>query len=254
VAGVAELAGQRSAQVQSITRSVVTAVQALWRDVTPDRILSAMQGETGRQILGAVTAGQMSAAAGAQAFVTASMLDQGAAAAPAGPLDPAGFAGLASDTRSLATLLYLPGIRTAQALAAGQSAEAASLAGLNQMALLVGTQITDTARGATSVTVLPEERTSATASRLNSSGYRLLRLLLLPTWHYFLWNSRPSLQVSDIKGKLHPAHLRRRRQLRQPAAGRPSRSGRARGRAVQQAGRRLPAARSVGGHGGPGRG
>ncbi len=27
-----------------------------------------------------------------------------------------------------------------------------------------------------------------TASRLNSSVYRLLRLLLLPTWHYFLWN------------------------------------------------------------------
>jgi predicted dinucleotide-binding enzyme len=37
-----------------------------------------------------------------------------------------------------------------------------------------------------SVTVLPEDRTSATASRLNSSEYRLLRLLLLPTWHYFL--------------------------------------------------------------------
>lgn len=156
MAGVAELAGQRSAQVQSITRSVVAAVQALWRDVTPDRILSAMQGETGRQILAAVTAGQISAAAGAQAFVTASMLAQGAAAAPAGLLDPAAFAGLASDARSLATLLYLPGIRTAQALAAGQSAEAASLAGLNQMALLVGTQITDTARGATSVAMTAE--------------------------------------------------------------------------------------------------
>jgi hypothetical protein len=41
---------------------------------------------------------------------------------------------------------------------------------------------------ATSVTVFPEEHTSATASRLSSSVYRLLRLLLLPTWHYFLWN------------------------------------------------------------------
>jgi len=41
---------------------------------------------------------------------------------------------------------------------------------------------------ATSVTVFPEEWTSATASRLNSSEYRLPRLLLLPTWHYFLWN------------------------------------------------------------------
>lgn len=59
---------------------------------------------------------------------------------------------------------------------------------------------------ATSVTVFPEERTRATASRLNSSVYRLLRLLLLPTWHYFLWNSRPSLQVSKIKGKVHLVH------------------------------------------------
>lgn len=39
---------------------------------------------------------------------------------------------------------------------------------------------------ATSATVLPEERTSATASRLNSSEYRFVYLLL--TWRYFLWN------------------------------------------------------------------
>lgn len=54
---------------------------------------------------------------------------------------------------------------------------------------------------ATAVTVLPEESTSATASRLNSSVYRFV--YLLPTWCYFLWNhSSPSLQVSTIKGKL----------------------------------------------------
>lgn len=39
---------------------------------------------------------------------------------------------------------------------------------------------------ATAVTVLPEESTSAIASRLNSSGYRFV--YLLPTWCYFLWN------------------------------------------------------------------
>ncbi len=43
----------------------------------------------------------------------------------------------------------------------------------------------------TSVTLLPDERTRATASRLHSSEYRLLQLLLLPTWHYFLWNLTP---------------------------------------------------------------
>lgn len=39
---------------------------------------------------------------------------------------------------------------------------------------------------ATAVTVLPEESTSAIASRLNSSVYRFV--YLLPTWRYFLWN------------------------------------------------------------------
>uniref|UniRef100_UPI00403FE2EC GNAT family N-acetyltransferase n=1 Tax=Streptomyces sp. DG1A-41 TaxID=3125779 RepID=UPI00403FE2EC len=41
---------------------------------------------------------------------------------------------------------------------------------------------------ATAVTVLPEESTSAIASRLNSSVYRFV--YLLPTWCYFLWNLR----------------------------------------------------------------
>lgn len=158
MAGSGELAAARYAETQSITRGVVAAVQALWRDVTPDRILSAMQGETGRQILAAVMAGQLSAAQGAQAFVTASMLAQGAAAGPVAMLNPGALVGIASDARPLATLLYLPAIRTAQALAAGQSAEAASLAGLDQMATMVGTQIADTARAATFVSMAAEPR------------------------------------------------------------------------------------------------
>ncbi|WP_240138837.1 VG15 protein [Streptomyces sp. MUM 178J] len=152
------LAQARYAEVQSITRGVVEAVQALWRDVTPDRILSAMSGETGRQILAAVTTGQLTAVQGAQAFVTASMLAQGAAAGPVAMLNPGALVGVAADARPLATLLYLPAIRTAQALAVGQSAEAASLAGLNQMATLVSTTLADTARAATSVAMAAEPR------------------------------------------------------------------------------------------------
>ncbi|WP_418956832.1 hypothetical protein [Streptomyces tritici] len=154
----ATLAQTRYTEVQSITRSVVDAVQALWRDVTPDRILSAMSGETGRAILAAVTTGQMTAAAGAQAFVTASMLAQGAAAGPLGLLNPGALAGFAADARPLSTLLYVPAISTAQALAGGASAEAASLVGLNQMAMLVSTTVADTARAATSVAMAAEPR------------------------------------------------------------------------------------------------
>lgn len=155
------LAEARYLQVQGITRSVVEAVQALWRDVTPDRILSAMQGETGKQILNAVIAGQLSAAQGAQAFVTSAMLVQGAGVAQEGRLIPGRLAGIAADGRPLATLLYIPAISTAQALQAGMSAEAAMAHGLNQMATLVATTIADTARTATSVAMTAEPRCRA---------------------------------------------------------------------------------------------
>ncbi|MFD7070368.1 hypothetical protein ACFV97_24395 [Streptomyces sp. NPDC059913] len=147
----AELSAERYTQVQSISRAVVEAVQGLWRDVPADRILSAMQGETGRAILAAVTSGQLSAVQGAQLFVGASMAAQGAVAAPLGVLDPGALVGVAADGRPLASLLQLPAITTARALAAGESAELAAARGLAQMAMMASTQIADASRTATSI-------------------------------------------------------------------------------------------------------
>ncbi|MFB6535117.1 hypothetical protein ACFCY8_30235 [Streptomyces noursei] len=148
---MAELSAERYTQVQSISRAVVEAIQGLWRDVPADRILSAMQGEAGRAILAAVTAGQLSAVQGAQLFVGASMAAQGAVAAPLGMLDPAALVGIAADGRPLASLLQLPAITTARALAAGESAELAAARGLTQMAMMASTQIADASRTATSI-------------------------------------------------------------------------------------------------------
>ncbi|MER5862197.1 hypothetical protein [Kitasatospora sp. NPDC002040] len=156
MADSAALADARYREVQALTRAVVGAVGDLWRDVSPDRILAALQGETGLAILRAVTAGQATAAAGAQAFVAASMLAQGATLAPLGVLDPAALVGMAMDGRSLASLLYLPGITTARALAVGEAPELAALRGMTQMAMLTGTTIADTARTATSVAMAAE--------------------------------------------------------------------------------------------------
>lgn len=154
----AELAAERYTQVQSVSRAVVEAIQGFWGDVPADRILSAMQGETGRQILAAVTAGQLSAAQGAQLFVGASMAAQGAVAAPLGVVNPSALVGIASDARPLASLLQLPAISTARALAAGESAELAALRGLTQMAMMASTQIADTSRAATSVAMAAHPR------------------------------------------------------------------------------------------------
>lgn len=154
----ARLAAARYEDVQGRSRAAVGTVQDLWRDVTPDRLLSAMQGQTGRSILNAVIAGQLSVAQGAQSFVTASMMAQGVGLETLGGLIPGSLAGLAADGRSLATLLYLPAITAARALTLGMSPEAASLMGLNQMAMLVSTTLADTARTATSVAMTAEPR------------------------------------------------------------------------------------------------
>ncbi|MEV7844082.1 hypothetical protein AB0O50_08855 [Streptomyces cyaneofuscatus] len=154
----AELAAERHALVRSVSRTVVTAIQAIWGDVPPNRILAAMQGEAGLAILSAVTAGQMTVTQGAELFVSASLMAQAAPAAPLGRLVPDALVGIASDARPLISLLYVPAITTARALAAGESEAVATLRGLNQMALLSGTQIADTARAATSVAMAAHPR------------------------------------------------------------------------------------------------
>ncbi|WP_415956434.1 hypothetical protein [Streptomyces sp. 021-4] len=155
---VAELAADRHSLIRQVSQSVITAVQALWGDVPPNRILSALQGDAGRQILAAVTAGQMTVAQGAEVFVSASLLAQGAPAAPLARLNPGALVGLASDARPLVSLLYLPAITTARSLALGESEATAALRGLNQMAMITGTQIADTARAATSIAMAAHPR------------------------------------------------------------------------------------------------
>lgn len=145
------LAEVRYSQTQTISRSVLEAVQAIWRDATPDRILAALEGQAGRSILNAVIAGQLSVVQGAEAFVSGAMLSQGASTATAARLVPGQLAGIAADGRALATLLYLPGLTTSRALALGATPEVAGAMGLTQMARLVATTIADTSRTATSV-------------------------------------------------------------------------------------------------------
>lgn len=152
------IADARYTQVQAITHGVVTAVQSLWSGATPDRILAAMSGEVGKQIMNAVLLGQMSAAQGAQAYVTSAMLSQAAGLETLGRLTPSAFAGYASDGRPLATLLFLPAINTARALASGMHPNSAMAMGLEQMARMVSTQINDSARVATSVAMAAEPR------------------------------------------------------------------------------------------------
>lgn len=155
---MSDAADARYTQVQTLAQAVVSQVRSIWSGLDPANILASLQGDQGAAILQAVVAGQLTAAEGAQAFVGMAMAARNAAGAALGALAPETFAGIASDGRPLTTLLYQPAITTYTAYAAGMGEEAAALAGMNQMARMVATQIADTSRSATLVSMTAHRR------------------------------------------------------------------------------------------------
>ncbi|RLL68142.1 hypothetical protein [Streptomyces sp. Z26] len=155
---MSDVADARYRQVQSLAQAVVAHVQAIWSGLSAEKILAALQGDQGAAILDAVVAGQLTAAQGAQAFVAQAMAERGAAERPAAELVPAALADVASDGRPLSTLLFQPAITTYTTLAAGADPRTALLAGMNQMARMVATQIADASRAATSVSMTAHRR------------------------------------------------------------------------------------------------
>jgi hypothetical protein len=155
---MSDAADARYTQVQSLAQSVVAQVRAIWSGLDPANILASLQGDQGAAILDAVVAGQLTAAEGAQQFVALALAARNAAAPMAATVAAERFAGIASDGRPLATLLYNPAITTYTAYAAGMGPEAAALAGLNQMSRMVATQIADASRSATMVAMTAHPR------------------------------------------------------------------------------------------------
>lgn len=155
---MSDVADARYRQVQALALAVVARVQSIWSGLSAENILASLQGDQGAAILDAVVAGQLTAAQGAQAFVGQAMAERGAAARMAAEVDPGALAGVASDGRPLTSLLYVPAITTYTTLAAGADPATALLAGMNQMARMVATQVADTSRAATQVAMVTHRR------------------------------------------------------------------------------------------------
>ncbi|MFI1580023.1 hypothetical protein [Embleya sp. NPDC020630] len=146
-----EPAEARYREAAAVTTSAMQQARDAYAQMLPARILTDMAGESGRQILGAVIAAQVAMARTAQQYVAACMAGGGVPSVPVATLNPAGFAGIASDGRPLGSLLFIPAITVAQRRAAGASDEEAMAAGLIQMARIVETQIADVDRSSTQV-------------------------------------------------------------------------------------------------------
>jgi hypothetical protein len=155
---MSDVADARYTQVQSLAQAVVARISAIWSGLDPANILASLQADQGGAILDAVVAGQLTAAQGAQAFVMQAMAARNAAAPLLAQARPEALAGIASDGRPLATLLFQPAITTFTAFKAGMGEEAAALLGMNQMARMVSTQIADASRAATQVSMVTHRR------------------------------------------------------------------------------------------------
>lgn len=132
-----------------ITRRTADRVQALWRELDRRDLTGSWRDLVGGRIVDTVAAAQLAAASRADEYVEAMAAAQGAEGGAVGAVNPAAFAGHASDGRPLDSLLYTPIITAKSRIAAGQAEVDAMLAGLNQLLRMAATQVTDAGRTAT---------------------------------------------------------------------------------------------------------
>ncbi len=171
-------------RMQRLQALVVVAAAGLWSEVS----LTDLTGSWAAQIptLAPVLSGvQVRAAEAGAEYGAQTLADQGLYAAPEHFVNPQGFAGMASDGRSLAGLLYAPIPHVKTLIAGGMKPRQALAQGGKFLTTITRTQVADAGRGAAGVD---------TASR-KSVGY--VRMLNPPSCsrcsvlagRFYQWNS-----------------------------------------------------------------
>lgn len=145
-------------QMQGLQGLVVMAASEMWAEVG----LSNLTGSWARNIpaMVSVMAGAQSKAATAGAsYGAATLAQQGIYQAPERFVDPSAFAGVASDGRSLAGLLYSPIPHTKSLIAAGMEPAQALESGGKFLTTIARTQVADAGRGAAAVDTATRSKT-----------------------------------------------------------------------------------------------
>lgn len=151
---------------QLLARRAVLAARAAWQRINPDDIRGSWQAGVGDVVLHMTSAAQAAAADAAIATVTRMLVAQGIDPAARAQIDPYAFAGIASDGRDLSGLLELANAAALRQIATGTPvARSLAIAG-RWLEMIVGTQVSDASRMATSV---------STTTRTHVDGwYRVL--------------------------------------------------------------------------------
>lgn len=128
-----------------LVRDLAREARRLWRQIDPADIRASWRPLAARLLIG-LTGAQLVAAQPADAYADETLAAQNVDTAAEGRLIPRTLAGIASDGRSLATLLEQPPIGALTALANGASQARALATGYASLDMIVRTQIADAGR------------------------------------------------------------------------------------------------------------
>jgi hypothetical protein len=142
------------ARQQLLLATTLLAARRVWALLLAGRDFDDTWRLAGPRMLALLATAQLAAARDGADYVPLSLLELGLTAEPAGAVTAAAFAGVASDGRQLASLLYEPVIRAKVAVAGGLTAQDALQLGQSALDRIVLTQVADAARAAAGAAVV----------------------------------------------------------------------------------------------------
>ncbi len=144
-----------------LIRAVSKSARQAWRRVERADIAGSWRAELGR-LLVVIAGAQLAAAESADGYLDTVLAAQDISSAAEGRLVASSLAGVASDGRDLAKLLYQPAVTSLVAIGEGATVARALAGGYASLDMIVRTQVADAGRVADAV---------ATASRRDVGGY-----------------------------------------------------------------------------------
>lgn len=154
---VEQVAARYAERQVALGRATALHLGELWRLVDPRNIAAAWRSLL-PSALAALGTSQATAAASAGMYVDEALAADGVTARAAGRIAPGAFAGIASDGRPLASLLYEPAITALKQIGQGVSPVRALSSGRFTLDLISRTQVADAGRTAvgTAIAARPE--------------------------------------------------------------------------------------------------
>ncbi|GAA0853454.1 hypothetical protein ACFQVD_26515 [Streptosporangium amethystogenes subsp. fukuiense] len=143
---------------EQISMAAVRSAVQQWDRLAPDSLTESWLSGIGRLVLALVAGAQLAAAEEANPYLEELAAAQGVALGDSALVVADALAGIASDGRSLESLLYMPIVFTKRWIGEGRSVPEALRHGRQFMALLASTQVADAGRAATTVGITGNRR------------------------------------------------------------------------------------------------